>query len=119
MLTPSDHLDLAIMTNQKCMLNPTTKDAIIGSILNDTMGEGAKKKLAKLCMELLSGNIASYSRVLNSEAQLQHLKDMNSFTAILGEICTDQDAAKERRATQGSLLRQGKKSRRPRHTWRS
>jgi hypothetical protein len=29
------------------MLNPTTKDVIIGSILNDTMGEGAKKKLAK------------------------------------------------------------------------
>jgi hypothetical protein len=67
------------------------------------LGEGAKKKLAKRRIELLSGNIASYSRVLNSEAQLQHLKDMNSLTAILGEISADQDAAKEKKSNEKKL----------------
>jgi hypothetical protein len=43
MLAPSDHLDLAVMANQQPMLNPTTKDVIIGSILNDTMGEGERR----------------------------------------------------------------------------
>jgi hypothetical protein len=103
MLAPSDHLDLAITADQQRMLNPTTKDVIIGSILNDTMGEGAKKKLAKRRIELLSGNIASYSRVLNSEAQLQHVKDMNSLTAVLGEISAEQDAAKEKKSNEKKL----------------
>jgi hypothetical protein len=102
-LTPSDHLDLAITADQQRMLNPMTKDVIIGSILNDTMGEGAKKKLAKRRIELLSGNIASYSRVLNSEAQLQHVKDMNSLTAILGEISAEQDATKEKKSNERKL----------------
>jgi hypothetical protein len=50
------------------------------------VGEGAKKKLAKRCINFWDGNISSYSRVFNLEEQLSNIREVNELTAVLGEI---------------------------------
>ena len=37
----------------------------IASVFSDAIGVGAKKKIAKRRINMLEGNVASYSRVLN------------------------------------------------------
>jgi hypothetical protein len=61
------------------------------------MGEGAKKKLAKRCINFWDGNISSYSRVLNSEEQLNGMREVNEVTAVLGGggIRTENEQEKE------------------------
>ena len=74
------------------------KDVLMGSIMKDTFGVGAKKKIATLRIDILAGNVKSYDRCLNSEAQLIELRDMNELAATLGEIQAHKDDAKETRS---------------------
>ena len=69
-LTPSCYLDLCITEDQAKLLAPTMKDAVQGSIIDNAMGEGAKKKIARHCINMFEGNIASYLPLINSKEQL-------------------------------------------------
>jgi hypothetical protein len=97
-LQPSTWLNLDITDDQRRLLAPKPKDVVRGAILNDTMGEGAKKKLAKRRINFWDGNISSYSRVLNSEEQLSNMKEVNELTAVLGEIRAENEQERESRA---------------------
>ena len=96
--------------DQRKLFNPTLKDVLMGSIMNDTVGAGATKKLAKRRIELLSGSIASFSRHLNDAAQLENIEEMNDLVAVLGEIRADTDADRERKDKERKVDAAGKAS---------
>ena len=74
-LEPSAFLDISISGDQLSLLQPTMKDLLHGSVvISDTIGVGAKKKIAKRRINMFEGNVASYSRLLNSESQWKELK---------------------------------------------
>ena len=64
-LEASAFLDMSISGDQLSLLQPTMKDVLHGSVISDAIGVGAKKKIAKWIINMLEGNVASYSRVLN------------------------------------------------------
>ncbi len=66
-LTPSCYLDLCITKDQAKLLAPTVKDAVQGSIIENAMGEGAKKESARHRINMFEENIASYSCSINSK----------------------------------------------------
>ncbi len=68
--SPSCYLDLCITEDQAKLLASTMKDAVQGSIIENAMGEGAKKKIARHCINMFEGNIASYLPLINSKEQL-------------------------------------------------
>jgi hypothetical protein len=72
----------------------------MGQLLQDAIGEGATKKLAKRCVELMSGNISSYSRLMNNNEQLQKAKEMVDLTAVLGEMRAEKDEENKAKATE-------------------
>ena len=80
----------------------------IASVISDAIGVGAKKKIAKQRINMLEGNVASYSRVLNSASQMKRIKEMNEVMSIVGEICGENDWAKEERSIANKVETQGK-----------
>ena len=71
---------------------------IMGQILNDCIGDGAKKKLAKRRINIISSNVNSYSRLVNSEEQLKNAVEVNGIAALLGEIRADADEERAAKA---------------------
>ncbi len=64
-LVPSPYLDVAISSDQMELLNPTIQDVQTGSIIDQCTGAAAKKVIAKHRIDIVTGNINSYARVLN------------------------------------------------------
>jgi hypothetical protein len=110
-LQPSAWLDAVITCEQKALLAPTPADIVRASIINETIGEGAKKKNAKRRINFIDGNITSYSRLLNSSEQLTSMKEMNSLTAIIGEIISMRDQDKSERASAKAFKAQEREKR--------
>jgi len=98
-LQPSAWLDAVITCEQKALLAPTPADIARASIINETIGEGARKKIAKSRINFIDGNITNYSRLLNSSEQLTSMKEINSLTTIIGEIRTEREHEKSERAS--------------------
>ena len=92
-LEPSAFLDISMSGDQLSLLQPTMKDVLHGSVISDAIGVGAKKKIAKRRINMLEGNVASYSRVLNSASQMERIKEMNEVMSIVGEIHGENDRA--------------------------
>ena len=63
--------------NQQNLLNLTQKDVLFGFISYDAKGKGAVQKMAKRRLDLIEGNVSSYSRLLNDPKRLKSLKDFN------------------------------------------
>lgn len=96
-LVPSPYLDVHIKDDQMKLLKPTQKDVVMGCILQDTMGPGAVKLIAKRRIDALDGNVGSYSRLLNSSARLQQIKEVNALAAAVAEITRDKEDARKRK----------------------
>lgn len=69
--------------DQRKLLNPTYRDVLIGEILDQSSGVKATKKLAKRRIEFVHGNVNSYARVLNGQAQMDAIKTYNDLAASL------------------------------------
>ncbi len=67
----------------------------MGSILEDSIGQNAKRKIAKRRIDMMSGNIASYSQSLNNPAALADISDSNQLASCLAEISAARDTAKD------------------------
>ena len=80
-LAPSSFLDVKVSNLQKTLLNPTARDVIIADIIDQPRGERAKKKEAKRKQCFMTGNIKSYSRIMNDEKGLEKIQDYND-TAV-------------------------------------
>jgi len=92
---PSLHLDVHITKTQQQMLNPTMKQVTRGFILYDVKGTGAREFVAKRRLNMVSGNVSSYSRLLNDAKRLKEMQELNSLVASCAEVSADKDAAKE------------------------
>ena len=83
------------------MLNPEWSDVVIGQLINDLVEFGAQKKIAKRRAEFISGNVNSYSRIMNLQQHLSLAVEMNELAAMIGEMKAD--AAVERAAKSARL----------------
>jgi hypothetical protein len=95
---PSDYVNVEYSKVQQQMLNPSYKHVLMGFICYDVKGEGAKQKIAKRRINLVEGNVNSYSRCLNDPGRLASIKEMNQLAASVAEVTADQEkAAAERK----------------------
>jgi hypothetical protein len=85
-LVPSDYLDIAISSDQVRLLNPTIRDVQVGSIIEQCTGQSAKKVIAKRRIDIVTGNINSYARVLNGPHQLEKIKTYNELAATMAVL---------------------------------
>ncbi len=94
-LVPSAFLDVEVMDDQRFLFQPTAADVLLGNILEDSIGQNAKKKIPKRRINFLSGNIASYSWSLNNSAALDQIVDTNNLASCLATISEYKEAAKD------------------------
>ena len=94
-LVPSAFLDVEVKDDQRFLFQPTASDVLLGSILEDSIGQNAKKKIPKRRINFLSGNIASYSRSLNNPAALDKIVDTNNLASCLATISEYKESAKD------------------------
>jgi len=66
------------------------QDVLLGKLVHENMGEGAIQKHSARRLDMISGNIASHSRLLNSPEQLEHVKDQYELAAIVESITAEQ-----------------------------
>ena len=64
-LAPSPNLHVEFISNQRELLNPTTRDVQIGANIDQFSEKKANKVIAKRRIEFVSGNVNSYVRILN------------------------------------------------------
>ena len=76
---------------QKSVLNPTERDVVISVLINRAQGEGAQKKEAKCKRDFVTGNVNSYSRILNAEKNLEKFKDYTELAVGLGMLNAEKD----------------------------
>jgi len=57
---PSPYLDARMSDDQKVLLCPTYKDCLMGFILYDVKGKGAKTKMAKRRLDMITGNVSLF-----------------------------------------------------------
>jgi hypothetical protein len=88
-LAPSAYLDVKMSNAQIEMLKPTHKNVVMGTILKDSDGKGARQLIAKRRIDMIDGNIGSYSRLLNSTPRMEMIRDVNALTAIVATISKD------------------------------
>jgi hypothetical protein len=82
--------------NERSLL--TMEDLIMGAAVAETMGEGAKKKLAKRRLEAMEGNVASYSHVLNSTERMVAIKEAKALHVVVAEVSAEIETEKLMRA---------------------
>ena len=64
----------------------------MSEIIAQDQGDNAKKREAKRRQEVISGNINSYSSVLNGKQQMEMVTDYNDLAASLGPLNSKKDA---------------------------
>jgi len=96
-LIPSAYLDVEMSLQQEELLNPMCKNALMGQILYDVKGKGAVQKIAKRRLDMIEGNISSYSRCLNDPKHLKAIKDLNHLVAAVAEVSADKETTKAKR----------------------
>ena len=77
------------------MFQPTPADVLVGNILLDSIGANAKKKIAKQRIDFISGNVASYSHVLNNPETLKLIAESNDLARCLSVIAASKEMEKD------------------------
>ena len=88
-LVPSGFLNVDVKKYQHRLFNTTFKNFLTAFIMYDVKGEVAKKKLDQLLLDVIEGNIASYSRCLNSSKMMEEMKDQHDVANISTEKSQD------------------------------
>ena len=99
-LEPSAALNVEISSLQKKFLNPTMQDMQLSDIIEQSQGERAKKKEAKRKQDFISGNINSFSRIMNDKASMELINDYNGLAASLAMMNTEKDEKKTKAAAE-------------------
>ena len=97
-LVPSVFLQIDISSEQTRNLNPSYQDVLLGKAIHDTMGKGALQKSAARRIDFITGNVSSYSRLLNGPEQLDRLKDHCELTSVIASLFAEEKEAKEAKA---------------------
>ena len=75
-----------MISDQAKLLNPTPRDVQLGALIAQCSGEQAVKKIAKRRLDIMSGNVGSYARVLNGAAQMSQIKNFNDLSASIAAM---------------------------------
>ncbi len=67
----------------------------MSNILQDSIGQNTKKKIAKRRIDIITGNVYSFSRSLNSAETLDLVVDTNKLASCLASISAAKDAVKD------------------------
>jgi hypothetical protein len=94
-LQPSAYLNVKFSQQQLEFLNPTPGDVLVGNILQDSIGQNAKKKIPKRRIDTITGNVYSFSWSLNSAETLDLVVDTKKLASCLASISAAKDAAKD------------------------
>ena len=87
------------MTDKQAeLLQPSDKDVLMGHIIYDAKGEGAQQKVAKRRLDIMSGNINSYSRCLNDPERMAMIAEVNAIAASCAEVSADLEGNKRKKA---------------------
>ncbi len=79
-------MNVQISQQQLEFLYTTTGDVLVGNILQDSIGQNAKKKIAKRRIDIITGNVYNFSRSLNSAETLDLVVDTNKLASCLASI---------------------------------
>jgi len=85
-LLPSACLDVEVSSDQIRMMEPSMKDLRMSSIMAETVGPAATKKMAKRRLDMISANIASHARILNSESEIKSAKEHLELAESLSKV---------------------------------
>jgi hypothetical protein len=85
-LVPAKYLNVEMNSDQAELLKPSQKSMMMGSILKDAAGKGARQLIAKRHIDMIDGNIGSYSRQLNYTARMEMIRDVNALAAAVPVI---------------------------------
>jgi hypothetical protein len=89
------YLNVEITNEQRYLLQPTAADVLVGNLLEDSLGQNTKKKKPLWRINIMSGNVASYSWVLNNSEALKHIEDTNMLSACISTISASRELAKD------------------------
>ena len=85
----SAYLDVEMSTDQSMLFNPTTLDTVVGFVMKDAQGKGAKKKIPKRRLNLIDSQVSAHFVVLNDPARLDLIKQTAEVAAVLGDLEND------------------------------
>ena len=83
-------------SDQYSFLNPTMRDVILSTLEQDSFGKNAKQKRAHRRMCMVDDSAASYSKQLNSPAQIEKFSDQNFLVAIMAGMRLEKDNDKQK-----------------------
>ena len=94
---PSAALNVEVSTDQLFLLNPSYVQVVTGHAMYDAVGKGAIHKIAKRRLDIIDGNVGSYSRVLNNAERLKLYKETNGLAAALAEVSAEREEELKRK----------------------
>ena len=71
---------------QHRLIQRTSGDILIGSILKDSVCDNVKKKITHHHIDVIDGNVSSYSRSLKNAAQLEYIDDARRLGHVLQRL---------------------------------
>jgi len=93
----SSYLDVE-MTHEQCKLfNPSVLDTVLGYIMKDSQGDGARRRLPQQRLNIFCSNIQAYSCWLNSEKWMKNVSEAMQLSLVLADIQHDKLIEKEQR----------------------
>jgi len=107
---PSACLDVQIAEEQKELLAATHKNTLMGSIVCNAKGKGAKNKIAKQRVDMISGNVSSWSRRLNDAKRLKQLEEVTQLTATVAGVAAEAATAKKEQQLKAAQKPKSKKA---------
>ena len=96
-VTPSGYLNIEMSDNQRTLLNPTQKYGFFGFIAYDAKGEGSVHKIAKRRLNVIEGNVNSYSKLLNNPERLKSINNFNQLCESVAEVSEEVEQQKVQR----------------------
>ena len=90
-LYPSSFLDVAFSDEQQELLNPTCRDVHMSAIIDQCIDTKVTRKVARRRLDMVQGNVNSYARILNGEAQLENVKTFTQLAASMASFQAEKE----------------------------
>jgi hypothetical protein len=91
----SSCLNVEVTEDQRYLLQPTASKVLVGNILEDLIGQNAKKKIPKQRVIMIAGNTANYSWVLNNLKSLEYIAEASLLSSCMSMISEAKEVAKD------------------------
>ena len=92
-------------------------DVQIGSIIDQCTGAAAKKVIAKHWIDIITGNVNSYARVLNGPHQLDKIQTYNELAATMAVLKKEKEQQQEEQCEEMKHEEKVKAAQRAKKEW--